>query len=84
MMHLADVRNKEIGFVFQQFNLLPRFTALENVALPLVYAGICKKIRTEMAMDVIQKVGLEDRKTIISPMSYQVVNASVWQLPGHW
>ena len=58
---LADVRNKEIGFVFQQFNLLPRLTALENVALPLVYAGIPKKQRTEMAMDVIQKVGLEDR-----------------------
>jgi putative ABC transport system ATP-binding protein len=60
---LADVRNKEIGFVFQQFNLLPRLTALENVALPLVYAGIPKKTRTEMAMDVIQKVGLEERKT---------------------
>lgn len=58
---LADVRNKEIGFVFQQFNLLPRLTALENVALPLVYAGISKKQRTEMAMDVIKKVGLEDR-----------------------
>ena len=58
---LADIRNKEIGFVFQQFNLLPRLTALENVALPLVYAGIGRKQRTEMAMDVIQKVGLEDR-----------------------
>jgi len=58
---LADVRNKEIGFVFQQFNLLPRLTALENVALPLVYAGTSRKQRTEMAMDVIQKVGLEDR-----------------------
>jgi putative ABC transport system ATP-binding protein len=58
---LADVRNKEIGFVFQQFNLLPRLTALENVALPLVYAGISKKLRNEMAMDVVQKVGLEDR-----------------------
>lgn len=58
---LADVRNKEIGFVFQQFNLLPRLTALENVALPLVYAGVGRKQRTEMAMDVIQKVGLEDR-----------------------
>src|SRR5438477_2277216 len=58
---LAEVRNKEIGFVFQQFNLLPRLTALENVALPLVYAGISKKTRTEMAMDVIQKVQLEDR-----------------------
>src|SRR6187431_406552 len=58
---LADVRNKEIGFVFQQFNLLPRLTAAENVALPLVYAGIPKKLRTEMAMDVIGKVGLQDR-----------------------
>ena len=58
---LAEVRNKEIGFVFQQFNLLPRLTALENVALPLVYAGIPKKQRTEMAVDVIKKVGLEER-----------------------
>ena len=58
---LADVRNKEIGFVFQQFNLLPRLTALENVALPLVYAGNSRKQRTEMAMEVIKKVGLEDR-----------------------
>jgi putative ABC transport system ATP-binding protein len=50
---LAEIRNKEIGFVFQQFNLLPRLTALENVALPLVYSGISKKLRTEMAMEVI-------------------------------
>jgi putative ABC transport system ATP-binding protein len=59
--NLADVRNKEIGFVFQQFNLLPRLTALENVALPLVYAGVGRKERTEMAMEVIKKVGLEER-----------------------
>src|SRR6478609_9491725 len=58
---LAESRNKEIGFVFQQFNLLPRLTALENVALPLVYAGIGKKLRNEMAMEVVKKVGLEDR-----------------------
>src|SRR6478735_4517524 len=58
---LADVRNKEIGFVFQQFNLLPRLTAAENVALPLVYAGITKKTRTEMAMAVLEKVSLTDR-----------------------
>lgn len=58
---LAEVRNKEIGFVFQQFNLLPRLTALENVALPLVYAGLNKKIRTERAMDVLEKVNLTDR-----------------------
>jgi len=58
---LAEVRNKEIGFVFQQFNLLPRLTAAENVALPLVYAGIAKRQRTEMAMAVLEKVGLTDR-----------------------
>jgi putative ABC transport system ATP-binding protein len=58
---LADIRNKEIGFVFQQFNLLPRLTALENVALPLVYAGLPKKIRTEMAHEVLRKVDLMDR-----------------------
>lgn len=58
---LADVRNKEIGFVFQQFNLLPRLTALENVALPLVYAGISRKQRNEIAMEVVKQVGLEDR-----------------------
>lgn len=58
---LAAVRNREIGFVFQQFNLLPRLTAAENVALPLVYAGVAKKERTERAMDVLQKVGLAER-----------------------
>ena len=58
---LADVRNKEIGFVFQQFNLLPRLTAAENVALPLVYAGVGKRQRTEMAMAVLEKVSLTDR-----------------------
>ncbi len=58
---LADIRNKEIGFVFQQFNLLPRLSALENVALPLVYAGINKKTRMEMAHEVLRKVDLSDR-----------------------
>src|SRR3954451_8705922 len=58
---LAEVRNQEIGFVFQQFNLLPRLTAAENVALPLVYAGISKKERTERAMEALRKVGLADR-----------------------
>src|SRR5215213_7365441 len=58
---LAEIRNKEIGFVFQQFNLLPRLTAVDNVALPLVYAGIPKKRRTEIAMEVLNKVGLADR-----------------------
>ena len=58
---LADIRNKEIGFVFQQFNLLPRLTALENVALPLVYAGMGKKQRTEKAKEVMELVSLSDR-----------------------
>ncbi|MGE5518847.1 MAG: ABC transporter ATP-binding protein [Candidatus Dadabacteria bacterium] len=58
---LADVRNTQIGFVFQQFNLLPRLTALENVALPLVYAGISKKDRNQRAMEVLEKVNLTDR-----------------------
>jgi putative ABC transport system ATP-binding protein len=58
---LAEVRNKEIGFVFQQFNLLPRLTAAENVALPLIYGGISRKDRTEWAMEALRKVGLEDR-----------------------
>lgn len=58
---LAEVRNKEIGFVFQQFNLLPRLTAAENVALPLIYSGISKKERADRAMDALKKVRLEDR-----------------------
>ncbi len=58
---LAEVRNKEIGFVFQQFNLLPRLTALENVALPLVYAGMGRKLRNEKAMHVMEMVSLTDR-----------------------
>jgi putative ABC transport system ATP-binding protein len=58
---LAEIRNKEIGFVFQQFNLLPRLTAAENVALPLVYAGVPKKQRMEKAMQVLEKVNLVDR-----------------------
>ena len=58
---LAEVRNKEIGFVFQQFNLLPRLTALENVALPLVYAGMSRKLRNEKALHVLDMVQLSDR-----------------------
>ena len=58
---LAEVRNKQIGFVFQTFNLLPRSTALENVALPLVYAGVAKEERLERAEKVLRNVGLGDR-----------------------
>lgn len=58
---LAEIRNQEIGFVFQQFNLLPRLSALENVALPLIYAGVSKKERTERALEMLEKVSLADR-----------------------
>ncbi|MDR6566841.1 MULTISPECIES: ABC transporter ATP-binding protein [Chitinophaga] len=58
---LAIVRGKEIGFVFQQFNLMPRLTALENVAIPLIYAGVSKKEREERAIAMLKKVGLGDR-----------------------
>lgn len=58
---LAEIRNKEIGFVFQTFNLLPRTTALDNVALPMVYAGYSKSERNERAKEVLTQVGLSDR-----------------------
>ena len=58
---LADVRNKEIGFVFQSFNLLPKLTALDNVALPLLYGGVRKGERRERAAEALRTVGLEER-----------------------
>jgi putative ABC transport system ATP-binding protein len=58
---LAEIRNKEIGFVFQTFNLLPRMSSLDNVALPLIYAGLSKSERTERAMQSLKNVGLENR-----------------------
>ncbi|MCF8322945.1 MAG: ABC transporter ATP-binding protein [Flavobacterium sp.] len=58
---LAEIRNKEIGFVFQTFNLLPRTTALDNVALPMIYAGYSKSERKERAIKVLQQVNLGDR-----------------------
>ena len=60
---LANIRNKEIGFIFQTFNLLPRYTALENVILPLIYAGIKKEEREIMAKKALENVGLSDRMT---------------------
>ena len=58
---LAEIRNKEIGFVFQTFNLLPRTTALDNVALPMIYAGYSKSERNERATEVLKQVNLADR-----------------------
>lgn len=58
---LADLRLKELGFVFQNFQLLPRMTALDNVALPLVYAGVRKKVRKQRAKEALVRVGLEER-----------------------
>lgn len=58
---LAEIRNKEIGFIFQTFNLLPRYTALENVTLPLIYAGVSKIEREAHAITVLDQVGLADR-----------------------
>lgn len=59
--HLAEVRNKEIGFVFQSFNLLPRYSSLENVALPLIYSGIPRVERERRAVEALTSVGLQDR-----------------------
>jgi len=59
--NLAEIRNKEIGFVFQTFNLLPRYTALENVTLPLIYAGVGKEEREQLAIESLAKVNLQDR-----------------------
>ena len=58
---LSDIRNREIGFIFQGFNLIPNLTALENVELPLIYRGISKKERLELSQDALRKVGLEQR-----------------------
>lgn len=73
---LAEIRNKEIGFVFQTFNLMPRTTALDNVALPMVYAGISSNERKQRATEVLKDVGLADRMDH-KQISFQVVNANV-------
>ena len=59
----SDIRNKEIGFIFQGFNLIPNLTALENVELPLIYRGVSKQVRSELAKNALEKVGLANRMT---------------------
>ena len=58
---LSEVRNREIGFIFQGFNLIPNLTALENVELPLIYRGVSKSVREELSVEALKKVGLEHR-----------------------
>ncbi|NLL77754.1 MAG: ABC transporter ATP-binding protein [Clostridiales bacterium] len=60
---LSDIRNKEIGFIFQGFNLIQNLTAIENVELPLIYRGVSKKERTKLSETALERVGLENRKT---------------------
>ncbi len=79
---LARLRNEHVGFVFQQFFLLPKFNALKNVESPLIYAGVSKRERTERAKNMLTKVGLEDRmKHLPSELSGGKSNGL--RLPGH-
>lgn len=80
---LAQVRNQQIGFIFQSFNLLPRASALDNVAQPLVYRGLSLKERHQKAMDALNKVGLGD-KAKHRPNQLSGGQRQRWPLPGPW
>ena len=82
-LQLAQVRNQELGFVFQSFHLLPRLTALDNVALPLLYGGVKKAERRERARAALEMVGLGDRIDH-RPDQLSGGSASVWPLHGPW
>ncbi len=79
---LAAVRNRQIGFVFQQFQLLPRMTAQKNVELPLVYAGVSQKERTKRAIEALEKVGLGIAR-ITGPQNCPVASSNGLLLPEH-
>ena len=80
---LADIRNKHLGFVFQSFYLMPKLTALDNVALPLLYAGVSLKERRERAAEALKAVGLEERMDFF-PTSCPAASVSVLPSPGRW
>ena len=80
---LADVRNREIGFVFQSFNLIPRTRALANVELPLAYAGLARADRRERAMRALADVGLAPRVHHLPP-SCPAASSSGWRSPARW
>ena len=80
---LARIRNREIGFIFQSFQLLPRQDALSNVELPLVYAGMPRQQRRERAAEMLRRVGLENRWTTC-PTSSPAASSSAWPSPGRW
>ena len=80
---LAELRNREIGFIFQNSQLLPRLTARKNVELPLIYAGIRPKERRERAEAMLERVGLKDRMDH-RPASFPAASSSVWLSPGQW
>ncbi len=80
---LAAIRNREIGFVFQTFNLLPRTSALHNVELPLIYAGVPRGERRKRALNALERVGLGDRVSH-QPNEFPVVSGSAWPSPEPW
>ena len=78
----AEVRNEMLGFIFQQYNLLPKLNLLENVEVPLIYAGVPRAERRRRAREALEQVGLGDRKT--SPASFPAASSSASPLPGRW